>query len=189
MHRWTLYGWCHFWVFLNNFFYLFLSQTPQESLFKVLYWYWPASGVTWLLGNRSNFRACYECDDKGVRRDRQDCPTQTHTHTPSHTQSDLCVCASLRKRRLEGAISKLLWAAVPLNCTSVGQIDTSSLEQLYLWTTKCPSYLHHIWHVHHQSVKRQWPWRAPALPQRSPEPRLLLLPRHPVSQTNKCWLL
>lgn len=150
-HEYSAFGFCtvacgtddvsHF-PFFNIFDNLALSQTPQASLFKVQYWYWPASGVIWLLGNRSDFRAWYDCDDRGVRRDRQeDCP---HTHT----QSDLCVCATFRKRGLGGAICKLLWAAVPLNHTTVGGIDTGTLEQLYLRTSKCPSYLHHIWHLH-----------------------------------------
>lgn len=78
--------------------------------------------------------------------------TVLHTHT--YTQSDLCMCASFRKRdRLEGAISKL-WAAVPLNPTTVGEIDMGILP------TKYTSYLHHIWHIHHQSVNRQWHGRV-----------------------------
>lgn len=141
---------------------LALSQSPQASLFKVQCWYWPASGLTWLPGNRSDFRARYDCDDRGVRRDRQGCPTHTHTHTHkcACTQSALCVCASFRKRGLKGAISKLLWAAPLLNCTSVGGIDTGTLEQVYLWTTKCPSYVHPITHIYHQSLNRQWYGRA-----------------------------
>lgn len=95
-------------------------------------------------------RARCDCDDRGERTAWQICgcanrhtqPRHADVNTPLPRSDHFLTCFFQERGGLEGAISKLLRAVLTLNSTSVWEIDVGTLEQLYLWTSRCPSQLH-----------------------------------------------